>query len=140
MDTETRTDTQLSYVPIVASVGGFLAFVGVFLGWFDVSGAGVQRGTDHWTGTSAAIVAVVLLFGGIFQIVAKDEATKRTAALVAAICGILCVLLAAVAFAQMDAIYSGDVGVSAATGLYVTLVGGLVGAVGGLAARSGPKS
>ena len=137
--TETGSETSISYMPIVAAVGGFLAFVGVFLGWFKVAGAGTQSGTDHWTGTSTVIVGAVLVFAGIFLMVTKDSATKRTAALVTSICGILCVVLAGMAFAQMDSVYSGNVATSAAFGLYASLVGGLIGAVAGIAAWSSLK-
>ncbi len=127
-------------MPIVAAVGGFMAFIGVFLGWFGVAGKGTQSGLDHWTGAGEMIFGAVLVFAGIIFMVARDQPAKRTAALVASVCGILCVVLAGIAFAQIGSVYATGEDVSAAFGLYASLVGGLVGAVGGIAAWSGSKS
>ena len=134
MESSTKTDQQIAYLPIVTAVGGFLAFVGVFLKWFNAAGI-KNPGTDDWTGSGVMVLGIVVIFAGLAAIIVKDSGTKKTAGLAAMVGGFLVVFFCIMALTRLDSIYEA-VKSTASAGLWVSLFGGVVGAIGGIAFRN----
>jgi hypothetical protein len=125
-----------------AAVGGLLAFIGVYLGWFLISAGearGITDGAADWTGLMAAIAGLAALLGGAAAMMFKDGAVSAFGAGLAAVGGVFAAAGALIALLRLDAIAAeiarAPASGSAAVGLLVSLLGGLVAMLGGWQAQ-----
>jgi hypothetical protein len=121
-----------------AAVGGLIAFLGVYLNWFTVTAGGVQaevRGTEDWTGLVAVVAGLAALIGGGAAMLIKDSPVGKLGAALAGVGGVFAAAMAIIALLRLDAIAQDVAGGPAdgdwATGLWISLIGGLVAMVGG---------
>lgn len=149
----------LSPAAIAMLAGGLLGWAGVLLKWFKVSVSfgggtflgqnvpGLNRsatisGTHDWTGVIALIAGVAVMALGLAVAFLPERGTKKTAAMAAAVGGVVVLLMAVIAFVRVNSVVGIPAGLGgfmrdltidagAAIGLYVSALGGVLGAVGG---------
>jgi hypothetical protein len=151
---DSRSATWSLSMTLVA-IGGFLAVVGVFLGWWDVGGYReseifgrelVQQdtlaGTANWTGLLALAAGVVAGVVAIGALLTGDAGVRGASVPIALAGGMLILASAGLGLVQATEVAQGHVGDpqliaegSAAVGLFLSAAGGALAAVGGLVAR-----
>jgi hypothetical protein len=120
---------KISYAGVGVAVGGLIGFLGVIVGWFKLSlPAGgtatvTLSGTHDWTGTVALAAAVGAFAFGIAYVVLQDPQLRRITGVLGAICSAFLLIMTLVGFSRV-----GDA--TAATGLAVSFLGGVVAVVG----------
>ncbi len=126
----------VSPIVVIASVGGILALIGVFLPWLsgDFSGQNAS-GTNAslFNGNVIILLSIISLvsLGAIY--VVKDRVTILGATILAAAIGVITVFLAIGNFSDITTAVSQSGGdISPGIGIYVVLIGAIV-----LAAFSG---
>ena len=143
---ESRSATWSLTVTLVA-LGGSLAVVGIFLGWWQVAGyreseifgrelvlEDTLAGTANWTGILAIISLLV-----------ESDDLRRILPVVAAAGGLVILACAALGMLQSAEVARANVDAadlsvegSAGIGLFLSAAGGALAAVGGLVARRQP--
>ncbi len=106
-------------------VGGTLAAVGVLLPWFDMPGGVTTAGVESMAGVGALVLGLVAAAIGAFLLRRPGHPATRVMAWVALIAslGILGLALLAVSIAGPD-------GGTGATGLLLSVMGGVVATMG----------
>lgn len=139
----------------LAAIGGFTTGVGVLLGWWTASASHESEifghelvqvrsllGTAHWTGVVAIALGVavaVLALGALFL---GGDGLRRASAIASFSGGCFILGAVALAFAQAASVAQEQVGGAglqtsgdANVGLYLSALGGLAAAAGGLLTR-----
>jgi hypothetical protein len=143
------------FVATVAAIGGVAAVVGVVLGWWQVTSYRESEifgrelveertvaGTVHWTGLVALVVGLVVVGTAVASLVARGEGVRLVAGVSALAGGFFIMGAAALGLGQAAAVAEAQVGGagldaegSAAAGLVLSALGGLVAVVAGVLAR-----
>jgi hypothetical protein len=151
---DSRSATWSLAVTLVA-LGGFLATVGVFLGWWDVTGyreseifgrelvsQDTLAGTTNWTGLLALAAGVVVGVVAIAALLTGDAGVRRASIPTALAGGLLVVASAALGLVQATEVAQANLADpqltaegSAAMGLFLSVLGGLLAVIGGMLAR-----
>jgi len=121
---------KISYAGVGVAVGGLIGFLGVIVGWFKFSyplsggtATVTLSGTHDWTGTVALAAAVGAFAFGIAYVVLQDPQLRRITGVLGAICSAFLLIMSLVGFSRV-----GDA--TAATGLAISFLGGVVAVVG----------
>jgi hypothetical protein len=121
---------KISYAGVGVAVGGLIGFLGVIVGWFKLSlpvaggtATVTLSGTHDWTGTVALAAAVGAFAFGIAYVVLQDPQLRRITGVLGAICSAFLLIMSLVGFSRV-----GDA--TAATGLAISFLGGVVAVVG----------
>ena len=151
---ESRSATWSLSVTLVA-VGGFLAAMGVLLGWWDVEGyreseifgrelvlEDTLAGTASWTGVLALVAGLVVGVLAIVSLLVGSDGLQRVLPVAATAGGLVILASAALGMVQTNevaraSVDAGELSVegSAAIGLLLSAAGGALVALGGLVAR-----
>jgi len=154
---ESRSATWSLTVTLVA-LGGSLAVVGIFLGWWQVAGyreseifgrelvlEDTLAGTANWTGILALAVGLVVGVLAIISLLVESDDLRRILPVVAAAGGLVILACAALGMLQSAEVARANVDAadlsvegSAGIGLFLSAAGGALAAVGGLVARRQP--
>ena len=151
---ESRSATWSLSVTLVA-VGGFLAAMGVLLGWWDVKGyreseifgrelvlEDTLAGTASWTGVLALVAGLVVGVLAIVSLLVGSDGLQRVLPVAATAGGLVILASAALGMVQTNEVARASVDAaelsvewSAAIGLLLSAAGGALVALGGLVAR-----
>ncbi len=102
-----RRSEPVSVAAGAAAVGGLVAFVGVYLGWFSVTapaGSGSFGGTADWTGLVAAIAGLLAVVGGGAAVLLRGGVLGTWGAGLASVGGIFAAAMATIALLRLDAV------------------------------------
>jgi hypothetical protein len=156
-EAESRSATGSLAVTLVA-LGGFLAAVGVFLGWWDVAGyreseifgrelvlEDTLAGTANWTGVLALVLGLVVGVLAIVSLLVGSHDLQRILPVAAMAGGLVILASAALGLLQATEVARASVETaelsvegSAAVGLFLSAAGGALAALAGLVARREP--
>ncbi len=146
---------------MIAAGGGVLAVIGAFLPWFkstvsystELFGGAIPdqseafSGMKDWTGIVALLAGLVVAGAAGAIIAMKGQGSAGMMATLAAVGGIVVILAAILGFVrikntagaavdQLGALGGGvDISTGAGLGLYLSAIGGLLGAIGGFKAK-----
>jgi hypothetical protein len=142
---------------LLVAVGGGVALVGAFLGWFGLSvwssggffGRELLRsetypGTRDWTGAVAMSLGIMVALLAVISMIFEEPRVRRLAGSAAVIGGVLVVVAVLAAFLRVGEV-TASLGVgsevvgtregSAALGMPISGLGGILAVLGGLVAR-----
>lgn len=117
-------DKRFSYEGIACAVAGVLGIIGVRGAWWEVGPLSVD-GTSDASGTWAFAMAIGTFAFGVAYVLLSDAAVRKISSIVMAVCATLMTgaAVAGIGRAPADA--------QPGTGLWLTLVAGAIGIVGG---------
>lgn len=123
-------DRKLSYAGIAGAVAGIVGLFGIFGSWWETN-AVAYHGTFDKSGSLALAMAIGLfVFGGAY-ILMSDAAIRRAMSALMTLCAVLLTLACVWGVTRADTIAAGA---KVGTGMWVSLLGGVLGIVGGMMA------
>jgi hypothetical protein len=123
-------EQKLNYAGIAGAVSGVVGFLGVYSDWWS-SDAAVYHGTADVSGTLALAMSLGLfVFGGAYLLL-SDPGIRRAMGALMTICAVLLTLACVWGLTRADQV---EAGAEVASGMYVSLLGGLVGIAASLLA------
>jgi hypothetical protein len=150
-DQNRMSDVPFAYAGTAGAVGGLIGLVGVYVGkWFsygyDVGGGHVTfylNGTEDWTGQVAFIAGLAAFAFGIAYVLLSDRQIRRITGALMGVGGIFLLAMSLLAFTRIDeavgaapftpGVVPGTsiaISQSAAGGLWMSIVGGVVAVYG----------
>lgn len=121
---------KITYAGVIGAVAGVLGLLGVLVGWFD-GGAGTVKGTADVSGDLAFWSSIATFaFGGAY-ILLSDPQIRRAMGALMTLSAVVLALGAIWGFTRADQVAAGY---DAATGLFVSALGGVLGIAAGLLA------
>jgi hypothetical protein len=143
------------FAAAVAAIGGIAAVLGVVLGWWQVTSYRLSEifgrelveertvaGTAHWTGLVALVVGLVIVGTAVASLLPRGGGARLVAGVSALAGGFFIMGAAALGLGQADAVARAQVGAAglvaegtAAAGLVLSALGGVVAVVAGVLAR-----
>jgi hypothetical protein len=123
-------DQKLNYAGIAGAVAGVVGLFGVFSDWWSTESA-IYHGTADVSGTLALAMSVGLFaFGGAYILI-SDAGIRRAMGALMTLCAVVLTLACVWGFLRADSVASGA---SVESGLYVSVLGGVVGIAASLLA------
>ena len=151
MNGDRASSSEITYAGIAGAVGGLVGIAGIYVGkWFSYSyDAGGLRatfyldGTEDWTGQVAFIAGLAALAFGIAYVLLSDPQIRTITGSLMGVGGIFLLAMALLAFTRVDEVVgpnpflpgvdpgqSVQVAATAAGGLWMTVVAGVVAVYG----------
>jgi hypothetical protein len=118
---------RFSYEGIACAVAGVLGIVGVLSAWWQVGGVTFD-GTNVSSGMWAFSFAIATFAFGVAYVVMSDRAVRKIASILMAVSATLMTGAAIAGIAEADDL---AVGAEPGMGLWLTLVAGVIGMIGG---------
>lgn len=123
-------DRKLSYAGIAGAVAGIVGLFGILGTWWETNAA-TYKGTADKSGSLALAMAIGLfVFGGAY-ILMSDAGIRRAMSALMTLCAVLLTLSCIWGLTRADTVAAGA---KVGTGMWVSLLGGLLGIAGGLMA------
>lgn len=123
-------EQKLNYAGIAAAVSGVVAMLGVYSDWWSTDTA-IYRGTADVSGLLALAMGFALFaFGGAY-ILLSDPGIRRAMSALISLCAVVLTLSCVWGLTRTDQIAAGA---SVESGMYVSLLGGILGIAAGLLA------
>ncbi|HEX6844060.1 MAG TPA: hypothetical protein VF235_02990 [Actinomycetota bacterium] len=123
-------EQKLNYAGIAGAVAGVVGILGVYSDWW-ASDTAIYHGTADVSGTLALAMSLGLfVFGGAYVLLA-DAGIRRAMGALMTICAVLLTLACVWGLTRADQV---EAGATVESGMYVSLLGGLVGIAAGLLA------
>lgn len=123
-------EQKLNYAGIAGAVAGIVGLFGVFADWW-ATDAVIYKGTADVSGTLALAMSIGLFaFGGAYVLM-SDPGIRRAMGALMSLCAVLLTLACVWGLTRADSVAAGA---TVESGMYVSLLGGLVGIAAGLLA------
>ena len=118
---------RFSYEGVACAVAGVLGIIGVLSAWWQL-GDLTFDGTNVTSGMWAFSLAIATFAFGVAYVVMSDRAVRKIASILMAVSATLMTAAAIAGIAQVDDL---AVGAEPGMGLWLTLVAGVIGMIGG---------
>jgi len=125
-----RSSQNINYPGVAASVAGLVGLLGIYSDWWE-SPTAVFSGTADVSGLLALAMTVGLLVFGGASVVMSDPQIRKAMNMLFTLCAVVLTLACVWGLLRSDNV---GVGAEAASGIYVSVLGGLVGIAAGLLA------
>lgn len=123
-------DRNISYPGVGGAVAGGIGIFGIYAGWWETPSV-LYYGTADISGSLALAMSIGLIVFGGGAILMSDPRIRRTMSALFTICAVVLTLACVWGLLRTDDIAAGA---SPATGMWVSLLGGLCGIAAGLLA------
>lgn len=123
-------DKKISYAGIAGAVAGVVALLGVYASWWE-SDTFTYHGTADVSGALALAMAIgTFAFGGAYVLL-SDARIRRAMGALMTLCAVVLTIACVWGLTRSDSV---EAGATVARGLYVSVLGGVVGIAAGLMA------